>query len=194
VEDDTLHLTLREGLGQHVEPHLLLIDLAIVEPGLESTSHLVVVHAPQESLDLQLLVLVDLQGRAPDVECADHVLPDILTLEVPHHLEGLVLGSKGVMVGIESGPPLVEHFREEVLAAEILSQLRLLDEHLNWLKSLLMPLLESNLLLVVAKTLEDGHELLQSAVALVVEFAVREEFVHGSLLPLPEHSFKPIEE
>ena len=62
--------------------------------------------------------------------------------------------------------------------------------HLDRLESALMPLLDSDSLSELAESLHGLHKLLQSVVALSVEFAVLEELIHCLLLPLYEHVLK----
>ena len=68
-----------------------------------------------------------------------------------------------------------------MLPHEIFSKLVRLHKHLNWLESFLMPLLDSNPHLVMAKPLNNLSESLQSSVAFVVKLAVAEELIHCHL-------------
>ena len=81
-----------------------------------------------------------------------------------------------------------------MLSSELLYQLLFLDYGLNWLESLLMPLSDCILELVLPKSVNDVDESLEGTMALVIKFAVTEEFIHGHLLASLECCFKGLEQ
>ena len=89
-----------------------------------------------------------------------------------------------------SESPPVEHSAQELLTHEVIAQVVFLYFHLDWFECALMPLLNSDSLFELAEALYNFHELLESVVALRVEFAVLEELIHGLLLALLEHVLK----
>lgn len=68
-----------------------------------------------------------------------------------------------------------------------MAKIVLLINHFDWLKSALMPLLDSDAHTVLSESFDCLDELLECVVALGVKLAVLEEFIHSLLLPAREH-------
>jgi len=98
-----------------------------------------------------------------------------------------------ILVRLETGSPEVEHAGKQLFVSEVRTKLFLLLKHLNRLERLLMPLLNRDLHLVFAEAVKHVDELLESAVALLIEAAVRKELVHRVLLPLQDHCVELLE-
>jgi hypothetical protein len=98
-----------------------------------------------------------------------------------------------ILVRQEASPPQVEHACKQLVVSKIRTEFLLLLKHLHGLERLLVPLLDRNLHFVFAKAVKHVYELLQSAVALLVEAAVRKELVHRILLPLQDHCVEELE-
>ena len=126
----------------------------------------------------------------PNLEVSLHVSGTVLLLGRPHHLQGLVLGTVEAFSVLLSPPPLVEHPAKEVPPRECVTEVSLLDFHLNWFKGALMPLLDGNLEAELSQALNRFHECFQRSVALLVEFAVREELIDSLLLAFLKHVLK----
>ena len=126
----------------------------------------------------------------PNLKVSLHVSGTVLLLGRPHHLYGLVLGTVEAFSVLLSPPPLVEHPTKEMPPLELVTEVSLLDFHLHWFESALMPLLDGDLEAVLSEALNCFYERFQRSVALSVEFAVREEFIDSLLLAFLEHVLK----
>ena len=109
-------------------------------------------------------------------------------------MQCLILGTVDRVCVLLAEAPRVEHARQELLPAELIAEILLLDLHLDRLESLLVPLFDRNAHPVLAQTLNSLHELLEGVVAASVEFAVLEKLIHCLLLATLEHLLHQAEE
>lgn len=123
----------------------------------------------------------------PHVERSLDLAAAVLAFLVPNGLQGPVLGPIdpiGVKLLL---PPKVKHLGQQLLPLELMTKIFLLDLHLDWFESALVPLFDGDSHLKLAKPLHCPHELLQCVVTSSIKLAVLEEFVHGFLLAADEH-------
>ena len=130
---------------------------------------------------------------SPDGESTLHILLNVFGLRFPNSLDSFVFVPILILVRLETGSPEVEHAGKQLFVSEVRTKLFLLLKHLNRLERLLMPLLNRDLHLVFAEAVKHVDELLESAVALLIEAAVRKELVHRVLLPLQDHCVELLE-
>ena len=130
---------------------------------------------------------------APHLEGSLDIFAAVLGLGVPDGLKGTVLGSVESLSVLLSMSPHVKHLGKELLAHELMAEIRLLNFHLNRFECFLMPLLKGDTLTELTEALNCLDELLQRVMAFRVKFAVLEELIHGLLLSFLEHVLKKTE-
>ena len=157
---------------------------------MERAGEPVRVSPPDHLLAAHLPVLLVVHVVFPNLEVSLHVSGTVLLLGLPHHLQGPVLSTVEAFSVLLPPPPLVEHPTKEMPPHEFVTEVSLLDFHLDWFKGALMPLLDGNLEAVLSQALNRFYESFQRSVALSIEFAVREEFIDGLLFAFFEHVLK----
>ena len=157
---------------------------------MEGAGKPVRVSPPDHLLAARLPVLLIVHVVLPNLEVSLHVSSTVFLLGAPHHLQGLVLGTVEGFSVLLPPPPLIEHPAKEMLPHKVVTEVSLLNFHLNWFEGALMPLLDSDLEAVLSQALNCFNERFQRPVTLLIEFAIREEFINSLLLAFLEHVLK----
>ena len=173
-----------------MKSNLVAHCLAEVVPLEPSLGQFVGVAAPYKLLATLLSEFLKVDIVSPHREVSLHFFAAVTLLNLPNVADRLVFGTVEQVRELVTEAPQVEHAAKQLLSAETLAKLPLLNLHLNRLECPLVPLLDGDALSKLSKSLNNFHELLQCIVTLCVELAVLEELVHGFLLALQEHLFK----
>ena len=130
---------------------------------------------------------------SPHLEGSLNLFVAVSDLGLPDGLEGLVFLAVELISVLLAISPHIEHLSEELVSHEFVAEIVLLEASFDWLESTLMPLFNGNFHTVLTETCDGLNELFEGVVALCVEFAVLEEFVHGLLLARYKHALKKSE-
>ena len=134
--------------------------------------------------------LSEFEVISPHLESSLDLFVAVFDLSFPDGLKGLVFLAVELISVLLAISPLIEHLCEKLVSHEFEAEIVFLEASFDWLESTLMPLFNGNFHTVLTKTCDGLNELFEGVVALCVEFAVLEEFVHGLLLARDKHALK----